>query len=282
MMMQDAKYAPLSQDGSLQLTGPTVMDARPMLQGFIRDRPAFAHVEIAILQGQKVMANGNAMIWMDGHVPIDTQCGDCGAACCRCCAGESCCQNFYAGPGRATFGLKIPGDMLPFGVTPGAGWVVAGGSFVCGTENIVVSGQFAGCFACLCGGTSVFLVHITVKGDQNGMFYAGGYGAITRHDVPADKYLWMSRGHFFAASDKTSIDGGLPGSIISCLYGGQDFAMKFRGPSVVYSQNRNPLIWRQVLRPRKHRKNGRNNAGGGAGASASGAAGPAGGGAGGR
>jgi len=140
----------------------------------------------------------------------------------------------------------------------------------------VVSGQFAGCFACCCGGTSIFLVHITVKGDQNGMFYAGGYGAITRHDVPADKHLWMSRGHFFAASDKTSIDGGLPGSIISCLYGGQDFAMKFRGPAVVYSQNRNPLIWREVLRPRKQRKQGGQGQG-----AASGAAGPSGGGGGG-
>jgi uncharacterized protein (AIM24 family) len=253
-MTTEVKYAPLSQDGSLQLTGPTVMDARPMLNGFIRDRPAFAHVEVGLAQGQKVMADGKAMIWMDGHVPIETKCGSCGAACWRGCAGESCCQNFYTGPGRVTFGFDLPGDMLPFGVTPGAGWILAAGAFVCGTDNITVTARFSGCFACCCGGTNVFLVKITVQGDQNGMFYAGGYGAITRHDVPADKFLWLSRGLFFAASDKTQINGGLPGSCVSCLYGGQGFAMKFQGPAVVYSQNRNPDIWYNVLHPPPPRK----------------------------
>jgi len=247
--MSDSKYAPLSQDGSLQLTGPTVMDARPMLNGFIRDRPAFAHVEVNLAQGQTVMADGKSMIWMDGHVPIKTECGSCSAACWRGCAGEACCQNFYQGPGRVTFGFDLPGDMLPFGVTPGAGWIVAAGAFICGTDNILVTARFAGCFACCCGGTAPFITKITVKGDQNGMFYAGGYGAITRHDIPDNKVLWLSRGLFFAASEKTKIDGGMPGNIITACYGGQCCAMKFRGPAVVYSQNRNPMIWSKVLNP---------------------------------
>jgi uncharacterized protein (AIM24 family) len=253
-MTSEVKYAPLSQDGSLQLTAPSVMDARPMLNGFIRDRPAFAHVEVALANGQEVMADGKAMVWMDGHVPIKTQCGSCGAACWRGCAGEACCQNFYTGPGRVTFGFDLPGDMLPFGVTPGAGWIVAAGSFICGTKNVLVTARFAGCFACCCGGMPPFITKITVNDQQNGMFYCGGYGAITRHEVPDGKYLYLSRGLFFAANDKTKIEGGLPGTCISCLYGGEGFCMKFRGPAVVYSQNRNPNIWAKVLNPPPPRK----------------------------
>jgi uncharacterized protein (AIM24 family) len=146
--------------------------------------------------------------------------------------------------------------MLPFGVTPGAGWIVAAGSFICGTNNIQVTARFAGCFACCCGGMPPFITKITVKEDSKdpGMFYCGGYGAITRHEVPEGKFLYLSRGLFFAANDKTQIDGGLPGDCLSCLFGGEGFCMKFPGPAVVYSQNRNPQIWSKVLNPPPPRK----------------------------
>lgn len=41
----------------------------------------------------------------------------------------------------------IIGDMLPFGVMPGEGngWVVAAGSYLCGTANLTVTARFAGC-----------------------------------------------------------------------------------------------------------------------------------------
>jgi uncharacterized protein (AIM24 family) len=230
------------------------MDARPMLNGFIRDRPAFAHVEVALGQGQEVMADGKAMIWMDGHVPIKTECGNCSAACWRCCAGEACCQNFYTGPGRVTFGFDLPGDMLPFGVTPGAGWLVAAGSFICGTKNVRVTGKFPGCAAICCGGMPLFITRITVGDQDNGMFYCGGYGAITRHEVPDKQFLYLSRGLFFAANDKIKIEGGLAGGCMGCCFGGEGLCIKIQGPAVVYSQNRNPRIWDKVLNPPPPRK----------------------------
>jgi uncharacterized protein (AIM24 family) len=243
------------QQDQLQLVGQS-MEAAPMLNAYVRDRPAFAHVEVFLNAGQTVMADSKAMIWMD-QMHIETKCDGCGAACARSCAGEGCCQNFYTGPpggGRVTFGLDLPGDMLPFGVTQNDGWVVAASSYTCGTPNIEISSRFAGCYACCCGGTNAFLTKIRTKGAEPGMFFAGGYGAITRHEIPEGRTLYLDTGLFFAANEKTQIEGGFPGGCISCCYGGEGLVMKFRGPAVVYSQNRDSYIWHKVLHPAPPKK----------------------------
>jgi len=240
----------------------------PMLQAEIKDRPAFSHVEVTLGPEQKVKGNGAAMLWMD--FPDDgqnlaskvrTHCaGGCCQSCYRGCAGESVCQNtFGPGPGRVTFGFKLPGDMLPFGVMPGEGWIVAPGAFVAGTENIDVSARFAGCFACCCGGVQrPWVVRITVaEGNANpGVFWAGGYGALTRHELAAGQTLYVDTGLFFAASDKTTIDAGCVGGLITCLCGGEGIVMKFKGPNIIYTQNRNPRIWQKVLHPRHRKRRG--------------------------
>jgi len=74
--------------------------------------------------------------------------------------------------------------------------------------------------------------------------------------------LFLDHGLFFAANDQTVIEAGLPGGLISCLYGGEGLVMKFKGPAVVYSQNRDSAIWNQVLHPRQKKKKGQSNAGG--------------------
>jgi len=203
------------------------------------------------------------MIWMDGHVKVDTKCNDCCDGCWRQCAGESCCVNYYTGPaggGAVTFALDLPGDMLPFGVLPrpGNGWVVAAGAYVCGSDNLSVSARFAGCQAWCCGDTKPWLCKVTLNQEDKdgkqetrpGMFWAGGYGALTRHDVPAGKSLFLDNGLFFAANELVDIGLGLPGGCISCCFGGEGVVMQFKGPAVVYSQNRSPAIWQKVLNPR--------------------------------
>jgi len=201
------------------------------------------------------------MIWMDGHVPVETKCGNCCDACWRSCAGESCCQNHFTGPqsgGSVTFALDLPGDMLPFAVTPGMGngWVVAAGAFVCGTDNLIVAARFAGCAACCCGDVKPWLVKCTVdeKSKENAMFWAGGYGVLTRHEILPGQNFFLDNGLFFAANETVNIGLGLPGGCISCCFGKEGIVMKFTGPCVVYSQNRSPHIWDKVLNPPQPRK----------------------------
>lgn len=244
---------------------------RPPLGYIIHDRPAFAYVEIHLQPGEQVLADGRAMIWMD-MLQLQTQVGDCGAGCKRWCAGESLCQNTYTNnlpnPAKVSFGFKLPGDMLPFAVTPGKGWMIQSGAFVCGTTNLKIDAQWAGCSACMCGGEGPFFTRVNVQEEKNelGMFFAGGYGAIVRHDIGPGKEFYIDGGLFFASNENTEISLALPGGCMGWCYGGEGFVMKFQGPITLYSQNRNPHIWKRVLAPKQgKKKKGQSGAGASAG-----------------
>lgn len=233
--------------------------------GKIWHRPAFAHVEFMLAAGQEVLSDGGAMIWKDDNININTQTGECMPACWRKCAGESCCQNVYTGPGRIAFSFKLPGDMLAFSVQKSEAWKLSAGAFVCGSNNCVVSTSFTGCYAYICGGEECWLTQVRLdddSGEASGVFYAGGYGALTRHVVTEGNCILMSTGTFFATSDDQEFTLRMPGGCVSYQCGGEGLVMAIKGPATVYTQNRNPSIWKAILR-REGVKNKRKGQGSG-------------------
>jgi uncharacterized protein (TIGR00266 family) len=213
------------------------------LNGVITGRPMFASVDVQLGQGEEMIADAGAMLWMDASMQVTTEMrGGCFQAIGRECAGESCCINTFAGPGKVGLGFDLPGDMLPFAVAPGAGWILSKGAFIGGTNNITVSARFAGCFACLCSGEGPFLTKITCE-EGLGMFYAGGYGAITRHDIPAGQQFFVDNGLFFASNDKTKINIGIVGGAKGMCCSGEGVVMKFWGPTSIYTQSRDESIF---------------------------------------
>lgn len=245
----------------LQVLGNDVNPAENLLQNsLILHRPAFAHVQVN-LNGNKIVAKAGAMLWMDSKVKLTATChGGVCASQCRTCAQESFCQNVYSGTGEVAFGFDLPGDILPFAVVPNSGWLVSAGSFICSTENVVVSARFGGCAVCLCSGEGPFLTHVSAT-EGKGVFFAGNYGAIQRHDIPAGKRFCVSTGLFFACSDKTAIQIGLAGGLTTCLCGGEGFVMKFTGPCVVYTQNRDAAIMYSLLNPVPKQQPGKTDSG---------------------
>jgi len=135
--------------------------------------------------------------------------------------------------------------MLPFAVAPGNGWILNAGAYVVGTENCVVTSRWAGCGAWICGGEGMFLTKVITNGDVCGMFFAGGYGSLERHDVPQGKQLYVDTGLFFAAHESAQIDVGLPGGCYELCFSGEGTVMKFLGPAVIYTQSRDPKIFRR-------------------------------------
>ena len=121
------------------------------------------------------------------------------------CAHETCCQNTYQGPGEIAFSndYPLPGDILPFAVSPGNGWIVTNRSFICGTPNVSVSAKFPGCATCCCGGEGFFLTEVTSDGP--GLFYAGGYGCIARNDIAEGQVFIIDTGMFFATHQNQPI-----------------------------------------------------------------------------
>ena len=75
--------------------------------------------------------------------------------------------------------LCIHKKVLPFAVIPEEGWILSSGAFICGTPNLKIDGRFAGLLACLCSGEGAFLAKVNVPPNEQGVFFAGGYGALT-------------------------------------------------------------------------------------------------------
>lgn len=246
-------------------------DLGDLLIATVNNRPSFAHTTVELKEGQQVVANAGTMITMEGHIPMRTWCHNgCATAWWRTCAKEHFCFNTFSGPGQValTFENGLPGDILPFAVTPGAGWIVASNSFVCGTSNIKVSAKFGGCAMCLCGGEGAFLTHVTSESGK-ALFYAGSYGQIQRLEVPSGTTALIHTGLFFAAADNTNISAGMPGNCKSLCCSGEGFVLKIQGPSVVYTRNRDPWDMLKLLNPPPQPPQG--GGGGDGGASAAGA-----------
>eukprot|EP00343_Euplotes_focardii_P007970 CAMPEP_0205822114 /NCGR_PEP_ID=MMETSP0206-20130828/10890_1 /ASSEMBLY_ACC=CAM_ASM_000279 /TAXON_ID=36767 /ORGANISM="Euplotes focardii, Strain TN1" /LENGTH=233 /DNA_ID=CAMNT_0053118109 /DNA_START=67 /DNA_END=768 /DNA_ORIENTATION=- len=215
-------------------------------------RPAFGFVQVYLGEGQQVVADAGSLLWMDGGLPMETGChGGCMKSYARTCAGESCCQNTYTGPGMVAFGFEYPGDVLPFAVSAQyGGWVLTKGAFIAGSVNTVVSTRFAGCCASVASGEGAFLTKVTSIDGSPGMFFAGGYGSLERHEVPLHKRLYIDNGLFFAAHEKTRIGMTIVGGMKECMCGGEGLVMSISGPAVVYTQSRDPAIFQ----PKKKKK----------------------------
>jgi len=227
-------------------------DPSTMLNVSIENRPSFAHAKVFLAENQEVLADWGTLLWMDGSMRMETWChGGLWNAYWRVCAQEHCCQNRYvAAPGGSeiAFGDDLPGDILPFAVTPGMGWILSHGAFLCGTTNIRVGARFAGCLTCCFGGEGPFFTRVYVD-EKPGLFFGAGYGQISRHEVPEGKTLLVHAGMFFAANEQMNIGIGWPGGCWSWCWSSEGWVMKFQGPSVVYTQNRDPDYFRNLLRP---------------------------------
>jgi uncharacterized protein (AIM24 family) len=152
-------------------------------------------------------------------------------------------MNTYSKGSKIGFGFTLPGDMMSFGVTPGNGWILSQGAFIAGTSTLRVSGKFTGCCTCAAG-EGLFLTHVTSEDRKsNGMFFAGGYGSIVRHDVAKGQVLFVDNGLFFAAHELTRITVGLIGGCRASCCSGEGLVMKFYGPCCIFTQSRDPSIF---------------------------------------
>jgi uncharacterized protein (AIM24 family) len=209
--------------------------------------------------GQSVVADNGSLLFMDGTVTMNTWChaGGCGSGCMRgCCAGENCCINKFSGPGNVSFAYDLPGDTLPFLVTPERGWFLMRGAFVAGTENLNIGASFTGCNLCCasaccpgCIGLGAFFTRVTSQSDP-GVVFASAYGQLKRHEVAEGQTLMIGGNNFFAAPDDTKFAVGFagPGPKNWCC-DGEGLVIKVMGPAIVFTHNRDETEIRALLFP---------------------------------
>ncbi len=217
--------------------------------------PAFSVVRIFLEQpGQQVRAEGGRMVYMDGHIHMETKsAGGKLRGLKRKLGGESMFQNFFslpdgAPPGMVAFAHGAPGDIIHLHLNQGEEWMLSQDAYICGTPSIAVTSKFGGAKS-IFGSEGTFLTKVMAEAD--GDVWIGGYGYIERHELVegqefvVDSGVMMAYPAFMHDRAKVSKVGGKK----SFLLGGEGIVIRYLGPGVVYTQNREMSLLAALLKP---------------------------------
>ena len=220
----------------------------------IKGAPAFSVVRIYLDKpGQKVRAEGGAMIYMDGHVEMTTKsAGGIRRGLKRKFSGESMFQNFFelpegsSTPGMVAFAPSAPGDLVHFHLQQGAEWTLSKDAYICGTPSIGVTSKMGG-FKSLMGGEGLMLTKIIAEAE--GDVWLGGYGYSERHELAPGQEFIIDSGVMLAYESHIQYKASKVGGKKSFFLGGEGIVMRFTGPGVVYTQNREMSILASLIKP---------------------------------
>ncbi|MHA2174211.1 MAG: TIGR00266 family protein [Candidatus Hodarchaeales archaeon] len=219
----------------------------------ITGNPAFAVVKITIDNpAQKVRAEGGAMIYMDGHVKMETKsAGGLMRGLKRKFSGESMFQNFFSipdggPPGMIAFAHGSPGDVVHLHLSQGEEWILSRDAYICGSTSISVTSKFGG-FKSILGGEGLVLTKIIAEAD--GDVWIGGYGVVERHELAPGQEFVVDNGVMMAYQAGIEHRVSKVGGTKSLMLGGEGVVIRYTGPGVVYTQNREIGLLAAMLLP---------------------------------
>ncbi len=229
------------------------MSEHSLLRYEITGGEAFAAVKIILDKpGQQVVAEGGAMVYMSGHVQMSTKSsGGIMKGLKRTFSGESMFQNYVELPdgapeGFVVFSPGVPGSIVHLHLTQGEQWTLSRDAYICGTPSVQVSTRKGG-FKQMFGGEGFFLTDI--KTEAEGDVWIGGYGFIERHEVKPGEELIVDNGVMMAFQSNMEYSFSKVGGKKSFLLGGEGVVIRYKGPGVVYTQNREIGLLAELLRP---------------------------------
>ncbi|MHA1215609.1 MAG: TIGR00266 family protein [Candidatus Hodarchaeales archaeon] len=215
--------------------------------------PAFSTVRIYLEKpGQQVRAEGGAMVYMSGHVNMETKsAGGIMRGLKRKFSGESMFQNFFsipdgAPPGMVAFAHGAPGDIVHLHMNQGEAWTLSRDAYICGSPSIEVTSKLGG-FKSIMGGEGLVLTKIFAEAE--GDVWIGGYGYIERHEVKAGEKFVVDNGVMLAFQSDMQYSVSKVGGKKSFFLGGEGIVIRYKGPGVVYTQNREIGLLAALLMP---------------------------------
>ncbi len=220
----------------------------------ITGSPAFSVVRIYLDQpGQQIVAESGAMVYMDGHVDMETKSsGGILRGLKRKFSGESMFQNFFelkegaTKPGMIALAHGAPGDIVHLHLNQGEEWTLNKDAYICSTPSVQVTSQM-GKLASLLGGEGLILTKIFAEAE--GDVWLGGYGYIERHEIGPGEEFVIDTGVMMAFETNMQYRTSKVGGKKSFLLGGEGIVMRFTGPGVAYTQNREIGLLASLLIP---------------------------------
>ena len=215
--------------------------------------PAFAVVKITLENpGHQIRAEGGAMVYMDGHVNMETKsAGGVMRGLKRKFSGESMFQNFFSisdgSPlGNIAFAHGAPGDIIHFHLEQGEEWILSRDAYICGSTSIAVTSKMGG-FKSVLGGEGLMLTKIMAESE--GDVWIGGYGLVERHELAPGQEFVVDNGVMMAYSADIQHKVSKVGGRKSFFLGGEGIVIRYTGPGVVYTQNREIGLLASLILP---------------------------------
>lgn len=200
-------------------------------------------LEIGLMPGETIVAEAGEMAWMTGNMQLHTTTAAAGArglwgAVKRAVAGGGLFMTEFTaagGPGGVAFAAKVPGQILPMAVAPGAGYMVHRHGFLCATPGIELSIGFQQSLgAGLFGGSGFILQRVS----GNGTAWLELGGEIVTHELAPGEQLLVAPGHVGMFEERVNFDITAIRGIANALFGGQGlFLARLTGPGTVWLQS---------------------------------------------
>lgn len=229
------------------------MSEQSLVKYEISGGEAFGQVKIFLERpGQQIISNGGAMIYMTGNIQYTTKStGGLLKGLKRTFAHESMFQDYFElapgdQSGSVTFAPHVPGSVIHLHLNQNEGWTLSDGAYLCSTASVQISTRRGG-FKQMFVGEGYFLVDLTTQAD--GDVWLGSYGYIERHELQPGEELVVDRSTMLAFQTNMENTFTKIGSTRTLILGGEGFAIKYRGPGVVYTQNRSIHGLAAILRP---------------------------------
>jgi uncharacterized protein (TIGR00266 family) len=230
----------------------TMSKEQSFLKYEIKGSPAFAQITIFLDKpGQQVVAEGGAMLFMSGHIDMTTKSsGGLMKGLKRKFSGESMFQNYFTLPenapeGRVVFSHGAPGDIIHLHLDQGEKWILGRDAYICGTPSVSVDTQRSG--KQMFGGEGFF--QTTVTAESEGDVWFGGYGMVERHELTQGEEFVVDTGVMMAYTAGMEYKISKVGGKKSFVLGGEGLVIRYTGPGVVYTQNREIGLLASLITP---------------------------------
>lgn len=200
----------------------------------IRNRPAFAHMHVTMVPGDRIIAEADAMASMTSDINMKTwwNGGIVRGIARRVFGGESLFVNEFTADaeGHVVITQPFPGDMVSLELKGNTMYLQPGAFLACEPE-VTLGVGWAGIRSFISGEG---LFRLKVSG--HGRIWFGAYGAIFTRDVEGE-YI-VDTGHLVAYEPTIAIRVGMAGGIFSSFFGGEGLITRVKGQGKIYMQSR--------------------------------------------
>jgi len=219
----------------------------------INHGPAFAMLEMNLVEGEQVQCESGAMVAMSATLTLQSSMGGktgggffgraLSGIARSAMGGESFFVSTYTaenGPGYLALAPAAPGDVREVEMD-GHTLVVQGGSFLASSPGIVLDTAYSGMHAMI-GGEGMFVL----KASGTGTLFLSSFGGISRRDLAPGERFIVDSGHMVAYAEGMGMQtrmvagaGGFFKRAFTSATSGEGLVMEFTGPGPVWIQTRN-------------------------------------------